>query len=204
MLLSNDRLADIAARSDMATPGPWAWREDQFREKYMQRLSNGNWRARPGKRASDSWVMLLTGPLHWTIPTSFTPEEIEQATDEWDYPHILALRWNQVRGNTLFNAAPFAHDAAFIAATRTDVPDLLADAQASRALLAQALAALTLDEWQRYAGGVRGGGLACPRCAADKIDGHHPFCQKGNAIADLRAALGTDATPPTADTEAQP
>mgnify|MGYP001612893948 FL=1 len=96
------------------TPGPWSWREDEFRSKYMQRMRNGNWRAKSGHRANESWVFLLTGAVrNPTIP--------ENHRDEWDYPHVLALRWVNVRGKSVYGAGPKPADASLIAAT----PDLL-------------------------------------------------------------------------------
>ena len=96
------------------TPGPWTWREEEFRPKYMQRMRNGRWRAKPGRRAKESWVLLLTGPT--TSPT-IPP----QHRDEYDYPHILALRWAYIRGTHLYNLGPSPANARLIAAA----PNLL-------------------------------------------------------------------------------
>src|SRR3990167_5607026 len=97
------------------TPGPWTWREDEFRSKYMVRMRNGNWRAKPGQRVNNSWVILLTGP-------ALDPAIPPQHMDEWDYPHVLALRWASVRGTGLVNLGPSLADARLIAAA----PELLA------------------------------------------------------------------------------
>ena len=108
-------VAEMAER----TPGPWTWRENEFRPKYMQQLRNGSWRAKPGRKSRDSWVALLTGPLR-------DPPIAEIHRDEWDYPHIIALRWGQIRGGSLVNVMPNPADASLIAAA----PEMLAALEA--------------------------------------------------------------------------
>ena len=101
-------LAALKVLAQKATPGPWRWMEGEFRHRYMVQVSNGKWRAKPGRRARDSWVFFLAGPLRGMI----APEH----ADEWDYHQVMSLRWSDVRIKTLINVAPKDADAAFIAA----------------------------------------------------------------------------------------
>ncbi len=91
-----------------ATRGPWRWMEEEFRQRYMVQTSSGKWRAKPGRRARDSWVFFLAGPLKGGI----SPEH----ADEYDYHQVMSLRWSDVRVKELVHVAPLDRDAAFIAA----------------------------------------------------------------------------------------
>ena len=131
-------LGPIKRRLAESTPGPWKWREEIFRQKYMIRMKNGRWRARPGKDAGRSWVMLLTGPLtHSGIgyPEETLENIIAGYPDEWDYPHIIAIRWNQIRPKSLVNACPSKADADLIANAPTDLADLVEEVEKLRKLL---------------------------------------------------------------------
>jgi hypothetical protein len=127
-------LEAIKERLRKATPGPWAWRENDFRPKYMKQKKNGWWMARPGRRADQSWVMLLTGPIHASFrDKEFTPEDFQRGfPDEWDFPHILALRWAQVRVKSLFNVAPKDADMELIANAPADIKALIEEVERLR------------------------------------------------------------------------
>lgn len=125
----------IKARLAAATPGPWAWREDMFRYKYMQQLNSGKWRAKPGKDANRSWVMLLTGPMR-SPQKEFNQDDIIQGyPDEYDFPHIIALRWGQVRSKCLVNVTPNPPDADLIAHAPTDIRALLEEVDRLRNII---------------------------------------------------------------------
>jgi hypothetical protein len=125
-------LEPIKKRLAAATPGPWAWREDMFRLKYMQQLKNGQWRAKPGKSANSSWVMLLTGPMR-APRINFTEENILCGyPDEWDFPHIIALRWSDIKGKSLVNVAPSRADAELIANAPNDIAALIEEVEKLR------------------------------------------------------------------------
>lgn len=129
-------LTPIKERLAKATPGPWTWREDDFRPKYMKQKRDGNWMARPGRKAKDSWVMLLTGPPHASVREGFAQEDIQRGyPDEWDFPHIFALRWNQIKGKSLVNAVPGSDDAKLIANAPTDIKALIEEVERLRDLL---------------------------------------------------------------------
>lgn len=129
-------LEPIKERLKKATPGPWAWREDDFRPKYMKQKKDGSWMSRPGCRGDRSWVMLLTGPPHASIKEGFTQEDIQRGyPDEWDFRHIIALRWNQVRGKSLVNVSPFPEDAKLIAHAPTDLKALIEEVERLRTLI---------------------------------------------------------------------
>lgn len=130
-------LNPIKERLAEATPGPWKWREDLFFHKHMQKMKTGNWRARPGRLALDSWVMLLTGPLPDSMEIEETLENIiSGCPDEWDYPPIVAIRWRQIKGKELFNATPTKEDAALIENAPTDIAALIAEVERLRAVIA--------------------------------------------------------------------
>lgn len=137
-------LEQIEKRCAAATAGPWKWRENDFRPRYMQQMRNGNWRARPGRKANDSWVFLLVAPSNHEASDDKDElaRQIERGRiDEYDFRHIFALRWNQVRGNNLWNATPSEADCAFIEASRTDIPELVAEVKRLRARVAELEAA---------------------------------------------------------------
>jgi len=128
----------IKKRLAKATPGPWEWREDVFRPKYMKRKRDGKWMARRGKRAVQSWVALLTGPPRNSHTPPPTLENIERGyPDEWDYPHIIALRWSDFRAKSLINALPSPDDMALIANAPTDIKALVKEVERLRALLGE-------------------------------------------------------------------
>ena len=125
-------LEPIKKRLAAATPGPWAWREDMFRPKYMKQMKNGNWRGKSGKSAKRSWVMLLTGPLH-EPKFDFDEGNILQGyPDEWDFPHIIAIRWDDIKGTSLLNATPLPEDAALIENAPIDIAMLLEEVERLR------------------------------------------------------------------------
>lgn len=125
-----DRLEAVAAA---ATPGPWEWAERRFNRKYQVPMKNGRVRAKPGRSIRDSWVYALVGPIMPVHPDSIRnrPKDPETGMppgiDEHDYRRVMALRWFQVKGKTLFNVHPSPKDADFIAEARTAVPALLAE-----------------------------------------------------------------------------
>jgi hypothetical protein len=129
-------LEPIKKRLARATPGPWAWRQDLFRHKYMQELKNGTWRARPGKSANDSWVMLLTGPQRRLKYVDETIDNVlNRRFDEFDFEWVIALRWSQVKGNVLMGCGPSPEDADLIANAPTDIAALIAEVERLRAEL---------------------------------------------------------------------
>ena len=131
-------LEAIKKRLRNATPGPWTWREDTFRPKYMKQKKNGHWMAKPGRRASQSWVMLLTGPMR-APRKEFTQEDIIRGyPDEWDFPHIFALRWEALKAKSLFNATPSDADAELIANAPSDIKALIEEVERLRALVTAA------------------------------------------------------------------
>lgn len=137
-------LTPIKERLSKATPGPWAWRQDAFLPKYMDPVKSkpGHWRARSKGSAKRSWVMLLTGPqqriLKDELPDELTPENVRSGLpDEWDFPHIIALRWSSIKGNTLFNATPCLADAELVANAPSDIAALIGEVERLRAALAQ-------------------------------------------------------------------
>ena len=130
-------LEPIKNRLAAATPAPWVWREDLFRPKYMKQLRSGDWRAKPGRSALNSWVMLLTGPVRWPQKEEDVTEEniLRGYPDEWDFPHIIALRWRNIRGESLINSTPNDDDAVLIASAPTDIRALIEEIERLRALL---------------------------------------------------------------------
>jgi len=136
-------LKPIKERLEKATPGPWAWREDDFRPKYMKQKRDGTWMARPGCRATDSWVMLLTGPARKPCADPIPENIMRGYPDEWDFPHIVALRWDQIKGKSLWNATPGPGDAKFIANAPTDIKALIEEVERLRGLVKDAGLPLT-------------------------------------------------------------
>ena len=121
------RLSEILQRARGATPGPWRWMEDLFREKYMRPVKDkpGHYRARPDRKASDSWVYFLAGPVNGPRSGRSDDDFRKGLIGEWDFHRVMCLQWSDVRGNELWNRSPNPEDADFIAHARTDVPWLL-------------------------------------------------------------------------------
>lgn len=126
-------LEPIKQRLAKATPGPWSWKEDLFRPKYMKQMKNGDWKAKPGKKASDSWVMLLTGPLKFNSVQEYSQEDIIKGVpDEYDFQRVIALRWNRIKGTELWNSTPTQADADLIANAPSDIESLLIEVERLR------------------------------------------------------------------------
>lgn len=108
--MTPERLAEIEARAAVATPGPWVWDERRFNERER--------RNRRGRGKGEQFVWALRGALDWPCD--------ETLAGPYDYARVMYLMWHQVKGTALVNAGPDPDDAAFIAAARTDIPDLIA------------------------------------------------------------------------------
>lgn len=91
------------------TPGPWEWREKEFDEKYCKKKRDGTLIARAGRKIRDRWIMLLTGPQRYPIGDG-------EKVDEWDYPHIIALRWEDLKTSS-WSGGPSENDMKLIAAS---------------------------------------------------------------------------------------
>ena len=92
---------------------------------------------RPGRRAMDSWLVLLTGPMR-EPQREFTREDILKGyPDEWDFPHIFALRWSQIKGKELWNATPNDADAELIANAPADIKALIEEVERLREMVHQ-------------------------------------------------------------------
>jgi hypothetical protein len=125
----------IKKRLAAATPGPWRWMEDIFRHKYMERMKNGSWRAKPHKKAENSWLMLLTGPVHPSVQ-NFNQDGINNGfPDEYDFPHIIAIRWGDLKKKSIFNATPRRHDAEFISNAPIDIAMLIEEVERLRKII---------------------------------------------------------------------
>lgn len=105
----DQRIEQIKSRLGKATPGPWAWQEDRFN-------------VRKSRSSRDQWVYLLTGPRKGETPAL-------GRDDEWDYPHVMALKWSSVKGQTLVNVAPGESNEEFIANSRADIEWLVAEVE---------------------------------------------------------------------------
>ena len=137
--MTDERLAQIKALCEKATPGPWRWMEDVFRQRYAVKTRTGKYRAKPGRSIRDTWIGLLLG-----APDGFVQEQIKkngiEATvasgmvDEYDFKGIFRLRWSDIRGEC-FSGMPRHEDCAFIAEARTIVPELIAEVERLRELL---------------------------------------------------------------------
>ena len=131
--MTKDELDRLEAVAAAATPGPWEWAERRFNRKYQVPMKNGRVRAKPGRSIRDSWVYALVGPIMTVHPDSIRNRPNDPGTgmppgiDEHDYRRVMALRWSQVKGKTLFNVHPSPHDAALIAEARSAVPALIAE-----------------------------------------------------------------------------
>ena len=115
--MSEQELAEIEARAAAAEPGPWRWREREHNERIRKT-------SRAGRRSREQWVYLLQGPApdaNWE--------------DDQHIHQVMALNWSVIRGTTLSNVGPHPKNAAFIAHSRTDVPQLAAEVRRLRALL---------------------------------------------------------------------
>lgn len=127
-------LEPIKKRLRAATPGPWRWREGLIREKYMARLRNGTWRAKPGRKAQDVYVYFLAGaPIDrgWGAAVSEDELFLSGRIDEWDFRRVMTLRWGQVKG-TSFSGGPSRKDMDLIAAAPEDIRALLAEVECLR------------------------------------------------------------------------
>ena len=135
--MTNEELDRLEKLASKATPGPWEWAEDRFNWKYRRRKKDGTFAAKAGKRLTDSWVFCLVGPHSWCPPgRPVDPETgIPRGLDEHDYHHVMGLRWFHVKVKTLFNVSPSPADEAFIAASRSAVPELIAEVRRLRAEL---------------------------------------------------------------------
>lgn len=131
-----DWLDGIEMRAEAATPGPWWWGEEFFRTRHMKRTHAGLWRAKPGRRARDTHALLLVGcgPGGPYMPES--PSWDNDPIDEWDFPGIIRLQWEDLRSAS-WTGGPKNADCHFIAAARTDIPVLIAEVRRLRALLAE-------------------------------------------------------------------
>jgi hypothetical protein len=107
--LSPARLAEIAARAEAATPGPWAYVDE-------------------GDKGGNAWVVgefysIRTDdypPLAGRVETHEYDEERGDFVQVTDYTRIIC------DSGMKHDDGPQIADAAFIAASRTDVPALLA------------------------------------------------------------------------------
>lgn len=109
-----EQKAEWRRLADAATPGPWVWREKVFND--TPRLDG-----RPKRRKDELWLYCLLGaPLH---------EEAEAWRDAFDYTSVMMMRWSDLRRSSIANATPNSADRDFIAAARTAMPALLAEAE---------------------------------------------------------------------------
>ena len=113
----------LEALLEEATPLPWSDRRQEFQERHavLSRRS-GQWRARPGHHIRQTWVCLITGPQQGSY----------SYPDEWDYPHVIALRWSSIKGDGLANFMPGQDEGLIIAAVNA-LPELIRELRELRA-----------------------------------------------------------------------
>ena len=115
-MITEERLAEIEARANAATQGPWEMRTDQdngqgSREQLLA-SNTGEW------KVCDSFCI-------WTPPAA-TSRGKQRAPNEHEHkydPTVLAGDGWHGSGDLIISD----EDAAFIAAARTDVPQLVAE-----------------------------------------------------------------------------
>ena len=100
-----------------ATQLPWTNRRQQFLESHAVPADEPNrWKARLEHNIRDTWACLITGPQY--------PAQDDYEPDEWDYPHAIALRWTDIKGDRLSNFLPEADEKLIVAAVNA-LPELI-------------------------------------------------------------------------------
>jgi hypothetical protein len=128
-MLTNERLAEIRARCEAATPGPWIWDEKRFNERLRRRGER--------KNSHKRFVYALHGACNMCM--FGCRDDIDHGP--FDYHSVMYLNWYSVKGNVLAGASPMPKDATFIAHARDDIPELLAEIDRLRVRLAATLPA---------------------------------------------------------------
>jgi len=157
-----------------ATKGPWWDARNWFQSKHAKRMSNGNWRAKAGRKIRDTWALLICAPGETSnyganavggLPPKTSSYDDHQSNnigksrdewdvDEFDFQRVVGMRWSQIKG-TMWSDPMHDDDAAFIAAARCGVPALCAEIETlesklavlekHRALFAEWLASHSVD-----------------------------------------------------------
>ena len=113
----------LEALLEEATPLPWTDRTQEFLERHaVLSPRSGEWEARPGHHIRQTWVCLITGPQRGSY----------RYPDEWDYPHVIALRWSAIKGDGLANFMPGQDEGLIIAAVNA-LPELIRELRELRA-----------------------------------------------------------------------
>jgi hypothetical protein len=120
-----DRLDEIRARADAATPGPWADLAETYYQRCQEdkRKQGGRW-YHGSRRASLPLVLIARAEYHGE---PIDPEDIPRRIDKFDLETIIGLFWSTLPKRTTVAIEGFfkPQDAAFIAAARSDIPYLL-------------------------------------------------------------------------------
>jgi hypothetical protein len=124
----------MEARAKAATPGPWWDAREFFQTKYAKRVHPTNpgpfartWRALTGENLRRTWYVAIFGqkPDGPKVPAEPQFDPAKHDFDESDFTRPMALRWDRIKGNSVFPDAYADEDVAFIAHARTDVPRLI-------------------------------------------------------------------------------
>lgn len=135
-MLSDERLEEIRRRCQAATPGPWVDLADIYWERMQaHRQATGRWWH--GELRDSKPMTLIACANVRGEPVS--PADIPKRVDWHDLQKIIGLRWIDFGDKVTEAVAPLpnAADLAFIAASRQDAEDLLAEVDRLRAELAQ-------------------------------------------------------------------
>lgn len=119
-----------------STRGRWWDARRFFQTKHAKRVQNNqgwdgrDWRALPGDKIRNTWVQAIfaerPGSPESKIPAEAEFDPITHRLDEWDFQHVAAIQWWQIKGTSIGNGALSDADAA-IACALHNVAPLVAD-----------------------------------------------------------------------------
>lgn len=162
--LTPETIAELKRLEQAATKGPWEWMDAKLNDRLAKKL--GKPRSKLSKR-DGLLVYALKGPLNGD-------PAYEDRADRWDYPTVMELAWDQIKGDTIINCAPSSESRELIAALRNAAPALIAAAEECerlRGLLRECEDALELNS------------IPCPSCRNSIFyEKHAPDCRLAAAI----------------------
>lgn len=125
--MTDDELAAIEERASKATPGPWVdLMQTYFERCKADKREHGNRWYHGTQRSSCPLLLIVRNDYHGE---PIDPLDIPRRIDKYDLSDVLSLFWSSLpkRTTTMTEGFMRPEDAAFIAASRADVPALIAE-----------------------------------------------------------------------------
>lgn len=125
--MSDAELAEIEARADGTTPGPWVDYSEAFNKgcnAFHKRT--GRWWNSGSARANHAITLIASRDVRGK---AVEEEDFPERVDLWDLNKVFCVRLSQVKGSLIGQADGMVipRDINFIAHSRTDIPKLIAE-----------------------------------------------------------------------------